>query len=275
MKIERHSIDQDLAKELFDRAVDRLPRFLASAKEKAKNLDLMIDEAMKIVSCGSVVAPDSPQRAPALRLAAQAYAAFFAAIAATPSSPVEVTLGDERVTYTAPPDESTTHVGRWIKGFYCGMLCRDNAALELLCRTDPESLRASSTRSPRYDYLYARALLAWRTGSLQTLANDIIAALDATNPDENDDVVDSDWSLYLIGHQLEVLMHVVTEDAAFEGGLVKALEHHKKYWSKTKDRKRNYDGYVSIELSALAAQATDRGMSFDVESPYLVTALAG
>lgn len=272
MRIERHAIDHDLAKELYDRAVDRLPRFLAAAKEKARNLDLLIDQAMTIVCCGSVVEPSSPHISRALKLAAQAHAAFFAAAGAS-AQPVTVTLGEEQVTYSARPDESTIYPGRWITGFFAGVLARDNGSLDVLCRVDPDSLRPSSTKSPEYDYLYMRALQAWRSGG-SGLGDKIIAALQATLPGGGP-IPDPQWALHLIGHQLEVLMYVVTHDNEKLGpGLAKAVDHHKQYWSKTKDRKRNLKGFISIPLTAMATQASEHGLKFDVESPYLATNLA-
>ena len=270
--VTRHKVDEELTRELFDEAVEDLDKFLASAKQLAKNLDLFIGQALMLIGTGSVVAPDSPEIRRAVRLAAQAHAAMFAAAGSTPEKPVAVPLGDDDVTYTAPPHESTLHPGRWITGFYLALLCGDADCMETLCRIDPDTLRRSSSKGPEYDYLYMRSLIAWRAAP-DEMGGLVVAALKATIPDSNV-VYDADWALYLVGHQLEVLMSVVTHDPNVTSVFTKALERHAAYWSKTPDRRRDFSGYISIPLTALALQAKQRGLSIEVTSPYLATQLA-
>jgi hypothetical protein len=271
MKIPRHPVDEDLVKEMFSFDSQRLEPNLERARSNPKSLDSLIDATLKVVALGCVIEPQSPLIRKALKLGAQAHAAMFAAIGSS-SNPMTVPLGDgDPVTYSSEADESTVHVGRWIMGFYMNVLCDDAGGLDLMCRTSPDILRRSSTKSPEYDYLYMEALQLFRSGTQET-GNKIVAALKATNP-ANAEVFDSDWSLYLVGHQLEVLMYVATQEPEFGPALAKAVEHHKKYWSKTNRLRRNYKGYISFELTALAKLARARGLTFDVESPYLATQL--
>src|SRR5690348_9186396 len=94
----------------------------------------------------------------------------------------------------------------------------------------------------------------------------MMEAIKATDP-ERPDVTDPDWDLYLHVPQLEVLIYMVTKDAKFTSALMKAVELHKKFWSKTKDRRRDYRGFISVELTALAALAKERSLPIDFETP--------
>jgi hypothetical protein len=273
VRIERHKIDAAFAKELFDDALGDLPLFLDGAKREPKNLHLLSETALTAVACGCAVEPDSQEIPKALDVAAQATAGLFVAVNANPSAPVTLRLGEgEPVTYTSPPDESTVTVDEWISAFYLNALCRDVAALAALCRTSPDSLRASTTKNPEYRYLYMQGLQEFRAGN-RGVHETLIAALEATDPDRPD-VYDDDWALYLDVPQLEVLMYAIGRDAQFGPALAKAVEEHKKYWSKTKDRRRDYDGFVCLELTALCPFARERGLTWEVESPYLPTHLA-
>jgi hypothetical protein len=273
MNIERHKIDEPLAQELFDNGASRLPRFLDGARKNPKNLSLLIGLAKQVVHCGCIVDPNSPQIPIALTVGAQAHVALFSAASASPSAPVAVRLGDsEPTTYTTPSDESSVHVGHWIKGFCLNALRRDIDGLDALCRVPSESLRRSTTKGNEYSYLYMEALRSMRAGNAD-VADKLIAALKAVDPKQNR-LIDPDWALYLVGHQLEVLMYVLTEDPQFNDGLTKAVQMHKEYWSKSEKRRRDFEGYIADELTALATMGQERGITVNVESPYLPMQLA-
>ena len=58
------------------------------------------------------------------------------------------------------------------------------------------------------------------------------------------------------------------EDAGFAKALTEGLQGHKWYWSQKKNRDE-FNGFVSLSLTGVAAMAWDRGMRFDVESDYM------
>lgn len=75
---------------------------------------------------------------------------------------------------------------------------------------------------------------------------------------------------YLSGPRLDLLPPLVDRDAiGFEAALDRALEAHKEYWSKTAKRRKDPEGFVALDLTALAALAWDRGLRFQVDSDYL------
>jgi hypothetical protein len=272
VKIERHKIEQDFARKLYEDWLGEREHSVLWSRRDPKNLSMLMNDAVRGVAAGCVVEPESQEIPKALDLAAQAGAALIAAAAASPAAPVTVSLGPgEPVTYTSPPNESTVSVDKWILAFYLNALRRDVAALDALCRISPESL-ASTTKNPEYRSLYMKGLQEFRAGN-RGVHETLIAALEATDPDRPD-VYDDDWTLYLDVPQLEVLIYAIGRDAQFGPALAKAVEEHKKYWSKTKDRRRDYDGFICLELTALCSFARERGLTWDVESPYLPTHLA-
>jgi len=280
VRIERHQIDETRLSEMkgdLDGDYKRLLDTLQTAKRYPGNLSQLIS-ASKIVAAQELLFdPRSSRGRQALHLAARASASLFAARMARPDNSVTVAL-EERgglVTYTSPPDESTVTVGTWVRGFYFGAVARDRAAMDLLCRTDPEALRGSSTRSPDYMYLYAKSLRDYHTRQWDRIVENMMAAFDATDP-ERPDVYDKDWALHLHVPQLEVLIYAVTRDARFADALRRAVELHKKYWSSMEDfRMQSFEGLISIPLSGLARIGLDQGLRFDVESPYIPRELLG
>lgn len=274
MRIERHEVGETRLNEMkddLDRNFRSLADFLEAAKRDPMNLSLLVTNACSVAAREVLFDPRSPRARKALGLAARASAALFATAAATQASPVTVTLdvGDAPVTYTSGPDESTAHVGRWISGFYLGKIVRDREAVDLICQTDPQSLRGSSTRGPEYLYLYARALRDFHTLRWADIVDTMLAAVDATDP-ERTDIVDEDWALWLHVPEIEALIYAVTKDAKFGDALRRAVQHHKEFWSKTKDdRMSDPDGFFSAPLTGLARIGLDQELSFDVESPYV------
>jgi hypothetical protein len=263
VRIERHKLDMESCRELFDNANRALPSLLTNARTDPYYLFWFISRALSAVRYGSVVSPGSPEVVRYLRLAAQAHAAHFAA---TGDLPVTVPLGDEPATYTSAPDESTVTAYRWIEGFFLAALCRDAASLDLLCQAPVEPMRRSSTRNPEFRYVFIEALRAFwlQKGNSGRLA---VEAMRLTDPDR-DDIYDRDYTLYLDVHLIRLFFFVHAQDPDFADGLVLALRVHKKYWSK-KERSRLASGFLALNLLGLAALAYDREIPFEVDSEYL------
>jgi hypothetical protein len=273
MKIDRHNIDQTFLDELSQ----RIGKYLEIAKNSSqfarqnpKNLDSMMDDGRRAAAYGLAVGSPMQTIKDCLRIGARGAAGLFAAAAASPSNPVTVSLDDgPPATYTSPPDESTVNLGRWITGFYLGIIAGDKDSINELLSVDLASLRKSSTTGPEYLYLYAKSLQDYRTMQWTDIVKTMLAAVKATAP-ERPDISDKDWALDLHVPQLEVLIYLVTKDAKFGPALAKAVELHKKYWSKKKDlRLRDYKGFLAVELTGLAKMGLQQGLTFDVDSPYI------
>jgi hypothetical protein len=270
VKIDRHPIDAEFAKKLFADAVTQLPSFVEGARRDPRNLSLLIREALTAAGSGCIVEPQSPQVANALKIAQEAHVAMFAASRAS-GKPAAVTLAGQAVSFTTSPAPSTVHVMRWISAAYLTILVGERPAIDELCQTSPELLRQSRTKGAEYHYLYMEGLRRLLLGQ-QDGVDRLIEAVKMTDPNRPD-ISDPDWTLYLHAPQLEVLIYLATSDAKFSQALTNGIQKHNQYWSKTQDRRRDYRGFISIELTALAAWGRSRSLNVEVESPYLAMQL--
>jgi hypothetical protein len=262
--IQRHQIDEELSRGSYEFALEGLPTSLANARQVPRILTSVVSDALSIVAEGSVVAPKSPDIILALRLAAQASTALFAA---SGDLPVTVPLGDgPPVTYTSAPDESTVNAYRWIEGFFLAAICRDDTSLDLLCEAPIEPMRRSTSRNPEYRYEFIEALRRFwlMEGDPGELA---VQAMHLTDPDR-DDINNREYTLYIDVHLIRLFFFVHARDRDFGDALVHALRDHKKYWSK-KDRRQLRDGILALNLIGLAVLAHDLHIPFEVDSEYL------
>lgn len=262
----RHHFDRDRVEERYADAREDLPFFLDGAKTDPRNLSLLISTALDVAQCGIALAHDHQIACDALRLAGEASAGLFVA-ATSEDLPVEIPLGGGTCVYQSRPDQSTVHAFRWIRAFFINAICRASGLIDTMCQTSASLPKRSSTTDPEYRYLYVDALRAFWNRDAE--ANEkILSALEATDP-EREDIVRSDWTLKLDVPQLQHLYYVNNQNVEFAEQFPKAVELHKQYWSSTKNRRNDWEGFVSIELTGLAAMAYDRGISFVVDSDYV------
>ena len=268
MKISRPSVDLARIHEVYEREQKGLADYVDAARRRPQALTLLISEALCLANCAAVVAPESDDILRSLKLAAQAHAALFA-WASSSGGTVTVPLGDDGpVTYVNQESESSTvHVFRWLKGFYLAALCRDENALKILFDTPTDLLRSSSTGNPEYRHLLAESLGMWRR-SENGVAQGFIATMDATDP-ERADVLDKSYTLLLDVPAIQCLLYALSEEKDFAPAIVRAAESHKKYWTSTKKRREDWDGFLSIPLLGIAALARDRGVAFDLDCDYV------
>src|SRR5262249_4404752 len=117
MKIERHIIDVEHAHQVFNRNRRDFPVFLENARTSADPSGTLIGIALSYVSSGAVVAPDSPEVALALRVAAQSHTVMIM-FAEIHDPPRYIHLGEgPPVTYTVPAHESYVHTVEWYYAF--------------------------------------------------------------------------------------------------------------------------------------------------------------
>ena len=135
-----------------------------------------------------------------------------------------------------------------------------------------ELLRSSTTKDPEYRYLLVDALKALSKGDSQ--CNTILLhALDETDP-KRSDIRSPNWTLNLDVPQMQLLYYVATCDNLFAEAFAKAIILHNQYWMSNSDRRNNWEGLFSIELTGLAAIARSKGLSFHVTSPCVPSWLA-
>ncbi len=266
----RHKIDTAHIRKTYPTIRERLPFFFDAAKRNATNLTFLITYGCDIALLGSVAGIESQEAADCLLLASQAHGALFAA---AQNSTVTVPLGKEgeTVTYSGGVDDSIVHASRWLNGFYLAALCRDWETIEILEQTPQEVLTRSRTRCPEYMLILVQALQAFTQNS-RTATALFLKAMAATDP-ERADILAPDWVLYQDVPRIAALTYLFHKEPEFLPTLTDALAKHKTYYSKTAERRRDWSGFLALNLMGIGALAAMRGIEYEIDSEYWLTDL--
>ena len=256
IRVQRHRIKPYAVGCGLDYSLKSLEARRSAAFRSASNLSMRMRSAMDVGIVACMEAPKSVHLK-AFHEAAQAGAALFAFANGYRG---ELPVGDQRLKFVEPPDESHIHTGKWETAFYLNLLCRDSNGLNLLCEVPVDLLRKSSTTGPEYSFKLVDALKAvWKTDprAVSILTEAMLAATS----------VDSDFTIYLDSHRMALIG--LAGDSDFEELLANGLKDHKEYWTASKDRRIDPHGFVSIPLCAIAAFAYDNHVPFQLDSEYL------
>jgi hypothetical protein len=270
MRITHNKIPDDCRiEEAFKINCDSMPEYLSYARRTPDSLPTIISAALDLACFGMLVDPRSPEVPRALRLAAQASAALFAAASAH-TKPVVIRLGvGEPVKYQSLVDESILTAGRWLAGFFLSLLCRDSGSLDMLCDAPTELVRRCSTTFPEYKYMLVDALKSfWRPDG--DSGDRLVEVIEATDPELFGDHSDRAFVRYAEAIDVPLIRLVLLcheKEGDFSKTLAMALKQHKKYWSGKNSNNR--EGFVALNLTGISALAHDRGLPVDVESDYL------
>jgi hypothetical protein len=269
MWIQRHAIpDLGRVRHKFAYSCERLTKIIGYCQNRAASLYGAIGAALDIVLCGSVVQPDSPEIRRAIRVGAQAGAAFFR-IRGAGDEPIPFQLGDgPLLTSKGPVSESEAHSGTWLQSFYLAALARDPDLLAVLCGTPSALLRQSSTKGPEFHDLFVDAVQAVWSGAGDAGAR-IAATLAATDPTRQD-IRTPDWDKHWWIPQLELLDCIHNGFEHFGETLEHALLLHQAYFSETEKRRGEAWGFLAVGPMVLAAFARDHGVPIRVESAYFL-----
>jgi hypothetical protein len=269
MRIERHAIaDPERVRHKFAYSCERLGKILGYCQNRSASLYGAIGAAWDIILCGSVVQPDSPDIRRAIRLGAQAGAAFFR-IRAAGDEPLQYQLGDgPALTSKGNVDESNAHCGTWLQSFYLAVLARDPGLLAALLRTPTALLRRSSTKGPEFHDLFVDAVQAVWTGAGDADAR-ITAALAATDPTRAD-IRTPAWDKHWWVPQLELLGCLQNRFEQFDETLEKALLLHQAYFNESEERHGERWGFLAVGPMVFTVFARDHGRSINVQSEYFL-----
>jgi hypothetical protein len=247
--IPRHPVDLEACRQRAEALSARPEQYAQALARDAGLANMARVAAEQYAGCLAVVDPASPRICAAIRLGAHAMAAMFTA--------------------EAVPDD-IVHAENWLGGFFLAAITRDGARLDALGQVPTERLRASSTRSPEYAYLYVDALRAFRQQDAQAPSL-LLQALEAADPARVGEA--AGHVLDIVVPQMEVLFRLMDADAlGFNAALARALELHREYWSQG-DRARDPRGFIAFALTALCGFAHDRGLAVAAQSDYLPLAL--
>lgn len=271
MYISRHPVDHEHIAASFYEDRERLAQRVQLAQTRSSVLSTLSSIAATRYKAGSVVAPDSTETANAMQLAAQANTAILV-FSRIETPPRYCRLGDgPPITYSEPVDESHAHVGRWLDAFEQATITRQPDLLETLQGIPNEVLQGSSTSGAEATYLWLNLLRA--LGSTRPIAqHPSFKAYEAYCANCQDRSAHCKAIRHLSVPFLDVLRQLDCGDnVGLDRALTEAIEMHKKFWSSTEKLRKDFNGFVSLQLTMLAVIAWDRGMRFDVESDYIPT----
>lgn len=267
----RHAIDQKWALELFQSEVSKVDQYLPLVRAHSRGLSILAGVAGMIGKFGSIVAPDAPETARGVVLAAQANTAVLV-FATIETPPQYCPLGEgPPVTYTDPVNPASANVGVWIDACELTLISRQPTLLTLLQPISTDFLRTTSsapeTTFQAVELLRAIITLTKPTRSKAFRWKEEYHAT-CTGKSEHHKAV------RLLGiPYLEVIKALELGDGAqFETALVEACRQHGKFYGATEKLRKDTNGYVSLQLTAVAALAYDRGLKFDVNVSEYVPA---
>ncbi|VTS06849.1 Uncharacterized protein OS=Gloeobacter kilaueensis JS1 GN=GKIL_0098 PE=4 SV=1: Imm29 [Tuwongella immobilis] len=272
MKISRHPVDMNVVEQWFTRDCKSFDSRLSNCINRIRGLTSFVSScAQNVYLAGAVIAPDSPEVARALRIAAQALGAVFAFRLDPPPSEYPIGEGPP-VCYPTPIDPGICDILLWQRAYHLSLITRQTIPLQYLCRVTKDTFKGSNLVG--YDdeaywflELKQRAAqesgFAWEPLLLRCEAWEAKAVLTSKSIGLK--------MLKCLRIPYHRVLRRIGENSVsgLEAELTKAASLHKKYWATPQKRAEDLNGMVSLPLVALAALAWDRGMRFHVESDYL------
>ena len=269
--IERHAVDQELAKECYEDAKNFFDILHSRSIQTVDELDSLLGAGRRGAACGSIVDSLSPEIPRSLALGAKA-AAGIASASSQNSGQVNVDIWpDRKLQLKALGPNGFCHAGNWRVGFYMSVISNDNMSADALSNLPVGIVRQSPTKSDECIYLYVDALQRFWRHDTET-SKKLLAAVDATEP-KTVRIASHDYILNILVPEMESFYRFLTGEVdRFNETLLFALERHKKFWNKA-DRKRDWEGYLALGLLSICVLAKRTGIPIEVQSDYIPTHL--
>jgi hypothetical protein len=243
-----------------------LERSLKIIHKSPLNLGTLASDARRYAGYQCILDPNSIQLWRALRIAAYSLTSVCE-LASLPEGEYEVFAGEGDPVMLPAGVNSYSDGISWLHGFYLGVACRESHLNDRLAEIPVAVLKQSSSRNDEYLYLQIEALQSFWKGATDTPQR-VIEAMKATDP-ELIKVGTVDYALNIAVREIDLLFRLLENDSvAFNESLIKALERHKKHWSK-KNLKNDPNGFIAIGILGLVSIAYERGMTIEVESDYI------
>jgi hypothetical protein len=266
MNISRHNADLDDIQSDYDYYARLLEKSIKNIHKAPANLGTLARNARSYAGYQCILDPNSIQLWRALRIAAYSLTSVCE-LASLPEGNYEVFAGEGDPVMLPAGVNSYSDGISWLHGFYLGVACRESHLNDRLAEIPVAVLKQSSSRNDEYLYLQIEALQSFWKGATDTPQR-VIEAMKATDP-ELIKVGTVDYALNIAVREIDLLFRLLENDSvAFNESLIKALERHKKHWSK-KDMKNRPIGFIAIGILGLVSIAYERGITIDVESDYI------
>lgn len=168
---------------------------------------------------------------------------------------------------TSVGPNSTAHASRWLHAFYLTLIWWQPTLIDhVLMTIKPETLNASSTKSPAYRYLEVDAAKAlWQQHP--DAAEKILAAMEAM---DQVSAIDKEFVAYIAMHECGMMSMIALHDEeGFNREVELALESHVKFYKQGETRRNAPEAWLCLPALGLSALAIKRGMNVHVRSAYL------
>jgi len=266
VSVKRHTIDKDFCTWQLSRHREAIEADVKDAVGSSSNLSILATNALALGSYASVVEPQGADIETSLRLACDALQCHFR-VGVDRSEPIECQLNGQSVRYSTAIDESKIEATKWLNAYWLSIILHDAEGLNELCKVPIETIRRSTTRHPEFRLLFVEALMSyWQ--ERDTTGQLLLKSMKATDPEKFD--VPKSWTLHIDVPLIHSFSYAVSEDGRFQDAMVEAIKKHKKFWSSTASRKDDWEGFLSLGLSAVSAIGVGRRCTMDVQSEYLL-----
>jgi hypothetical protein len=266
MNISRHNADLDDIQSDYDYYARLLEKSIKNIHKAPANLGTLARNARSYAGYQCILDPNSIQLWRALRIAAYSLTSVCE-LASLPEGEYEVFAGEGDPVMLPAGVNSYSNGLSCLHGFYLGVACRESHLNERLAEIPVDILKQTTTRSDEYLYLQIEALQSFWKGAADTPQR-VIEAMKATDP-EVIKVGTVDAALNIAVPEIDLLFRLLENDSvAFNESLIKALERHKKHWSK-ENLKNDPNGFIAVGILGLVSIAYERGMTIEVESDYI------
>jgi hypothetical protein len=249
---------------------ERLETMLGEARLAPGKLNWVYSHGMATAQLSSVVDVRSPLVPRAIALAAEAIVSNFR-LHRGGGRIKKIQLGGKPITYaSAKPERTYLTPGDWLKGFCLAMICRDVKLIDELCFISGDDLRKLNPASAEFRFLLIDGIRqTWQGADAD---DTLVAAMEATDPKREDMQSGANFARVkaLEVPLIQLVWYVASGDADFQKVLVAAVRSHQKFWTATPQRERSWHGFMSLELTALAAWYLDwdRG-ALAIDSDYV------
>ncbi|MEV6715668.1 immunity 49 family protein [Lentzea sp. NPDC051208] len=271
--VARHDVDRQWADQQAAGLAKKTPVFIALVAKNPRALNSVTNRTLMETQYRTAADPAATLLPvwESVVLAMQASSAVFVTGLAG-GAEARFRLRDENWCIPGTGPTIDTDAGNWLRALWPAMICREKRRVDVLASVPEELLRGSGAGFDDYIYDWVKALRIYWRGE-DGLVDALLAAMRGTEPGALR-VAAPELVLELLYPPIELFYHFTQRDEAkFNDSLVRALELHRRFWTKDEDRRSDPNGFVSFPLLAIAALAEDAGLTIDVESEYLPTTL--
>lgn len=239
---------------------DLLPETVERVATLRPNLGSAFGDAQRILGFRFALQRPRADLVAALRTVVELGVAVFRRAEVAPAATITLTLLGEPYEVPGGVTEHST-APNWIAAFSAAQALRDRAALDHLCRFNPEAFVGNY--DTYFDW-HARALLFWHTG--RSIVDDLLRTAIATAETAK---IYPELGRLAAAPCLRVAQAIHAGDpSTYHDRLVEGLDAYRTLYE-TPDLSHETSNYVPLRYLGLCSLAHDRGLPCPVESDYL------